>query len=146
MANEKSFQTYFIHIGKPLNYHRIALINGNGFPDIVGFHGAKHSLVELKDLVLGVKGNKKIRPLFKDSQPPWYIRYFQDGGNRLFVSTRITNHDGGDRRYGLWQLTKQIVLDMDDLYYSDLRKMDTYKEYHACKDMVEDIENWGERK
>jgi len=139
MANEKSFQNYFMKIAKPLNYHRIALINGTGFPDILGFHGAKHSLVELKDLQLGKRGDKKIRPLFKDSQPPWYAEYFKDGGSRLFVSWRVTDHDGSNKRYGLWQMRMKDVMEIDQIKYSDLENR-LYSEYPSCKDMIEIIQ------
>lgn len=142
MANEKAYQNYFMKIAKPLNYHRTALLNGGGFTDTLGIHGEKHSLVELKDFALGKRGDKKIRTLFKDSQPPFYIRYFQNGGLRLFVSFRICDYDGSNKRYGLWQLTKQAVLDMEDLYYSDMVKdpFFWYKEYSSCKEMIEEIQ------
>ena len=138
MANEKGYQNYFIKIAKPLNYHRIALINGNGFPDILGFHGSRHSLVELKDFALGKRGDKKLMPLFKPTQPPWYAEYFKDGGSRLFVSWRVTDWDESNKRYGLWQLTMSDVLNMGELKYSDLSDL-LYTEYSSCKDMIEII-------
>jgi len=143
--SEKAFQNYFMSVGKALNYHRTSLINGNGYPDITGFHGAKHSLVELKYVELGKKGNKKIRPLFKSSQPPWYIEYFKNGGNRLFVAFKIVDFGGDNKRYALWQLRKQDILDMDDLMYKDLSHDPgfVYKEYTSCKVMIEEIQYWG---
>jgi len=146
--SEKSFQNYWMKIGKPLNHYRIALVNGTGFPDILALHGPKHSLIELKDFALGKRGDKKIAPLFKPSQFPWYIKYFQNGGTRLFVAFRICDHDESNKRYGLWHLTKEQVLHMDDLYYSDLSGDlgGEYKEYSSCKTMIEDIEKWGENR
>lgn len=146
MSSEKSYQNYWMKIGKPLNHYRISLINGTGFPDILALHGPKYSLVELKYLILGKKGDKKIYPLFKDSQPPWYINYFKNGGSRLFVSFCITEADGEGKRYALWQLTKQQVLDMDALYYSELKEHPLYKEYKSCKEMIMEIEYWGEER
>lgn len=138
---EKQFQSYFMKIAKPLNYHRTSLSSGGGFPDIVGFHGEKHSLVELKDLVLGKRGDRKLSGCFEDSQPPWYINYFKNGGSRLFVAFRIRDYDETNKRYGLWQLTKQTVLDLDTLKYSDLKEKWKYTEYEMCKEMIEAIEH-----
>lgn len=146
MTPEKKFQNAFMKIAKPLNYHRTALVNGSGYPDITGFHGEKHSLVEAKFMVLGKRGDHKIRPLFKDSQPSWYVKYFMNGGTRLFVAIKITDWDESNVRYGLWQLTKEQVLYMDDLYYSELRTSADYKEYSSCKEMIMDIETWGEKR
>ena len=143
--NEKSFQNNFMKHGKPLNYYRIALINGTGFPDILGIHGPSHSLIELKYLVLGKRGDKKIRPLFKDSQPPFYINYFMNGGTRLFVAFQIHDWDESNKRYGLWQLRKQDVLNMDEIRYSDLKEgVFLYTEYSSCKDMIEQISSLPE--
>lgn len=148
MPNEKSFQNYWMKIGKPLNHYRIALINGTGFPDILALHKGKHSVIELKDFALGKKGDKKLASLFKDSQPPWYINYFKNGGSRLFVAFRITDHDDSNKRYGLWQLCKRDVLNIDQLYYSDLTHdaFIQYAEYSSCKEMIMDIESWGEKR
>lgn len=143
MSNEKSFQSYLLSVAKGMNFHRTALTSGAGFPDITAFHGDKHSLIELKDLVLGKRGDKKIGPMFKDSQPAWYVRYFQEGGSRLFVAFRITDHDGSNKRYGLWQLTKKDVLALDTIYYKDLLNYPLYKEFGACKEMVGEIQYWS---
>jgi len=143
--NEKSFQNNFMKYGKPLNYYRIALINGTGFPDILGIHGPSHSLVELKFMVLGKRGDKKIRPLFKDSQIPWYLNYFMNGGTRLFAAFQIHDWDESNKRYGLWQLRKQDVLNMDEIRYSDLKEgVFLYTEYSSCKDMIEQISSLPE--
>jgi len=142
--NEKSFQNYFMKIAKPLNFYRTSLSTGSGFPDTLGIHGSRHSFVELKDLILGKKGERKLRQYFEDSQPPWYIEYFRRGGKRLFVAMRIRNEE--KKWYGLIQLTPELVMKLvaNDLKYTDLKESCHYKEYHSCKDMVEHIEKWSD--
>ena len=142
--NEKSFQNYFMKIAKPMNYHRTSLTNGGGYPDITGFHGSKHSLVELKDLVLGKKGERKLRQYFEDSQPPWYIEYFRRGGKRLFVAFRIRNSEESSKWYGLLQMTPDLVkrLAANELRYSDIMNHYQYREYRQCTEMIKEIEEW----
>lgn len=141
---EKSFQAYFMKLAKPLNYHRISLTNGSGFPDVIGFHGDRHSLVELKDLELGVRGDRKLRQFFEDTQPPWYAEYLAEGGKRLFVSFRIRNAQGA-KWYGLWQIEpislKGLIANV--FTYLDMCAVPKYyQEYKTCKEMIEEIEKW----
>ena len=140
---EKSFQNYFTKLAKPLNYHRTSLSNGSGFPDITGFHGDRHSLVELKDLVLGKRGDRLLKQDFEPSQPPWYADYLKKGGTRLFVAFRIREWDESGKRYGLLKMTTPVLMKLinNELKYTDLNCDDTYHEYVHCKDMIEEIEN-----
>jgi len=142
--NEKSFQNYFMSIARPLNYYRISLVNGAGFPDIVGFHGEQHSLVELKDLILGKRGDRLLKQYFESTQPPWYLDYFERGGCRLFVAFKIRDSQDSSKWYGLLQLSKEIVLKLirNELKYSDLKNESEYEEYDTCKEMIMDIEGW----
>lgn len=146
MPKERSFQNYFMSIAKPLNYYRTSLTSGSGYPDITAFHGERHSLIELKDIVLGKRGDKKLAGVFQPSQIPWYLNYFACGGCRLFVAFRITNADATNKRYGLWKLTKDDVLAIDEYYYSKLLEIDSYREYKTLKELIEDIEKWGGEK
>jgi hypothetical protein len=137
--NEKSFQNYFMKIAKPLNYYRTSLTSGSGYPDVTGFHGDRYSLVELKHIVLGKRGNKKLSSIFQDTQPPWYLNYFANGGTRLFVAWKVEDFDGSNKRYGLWKLTKHDVLTLDVIHYQDLATYKQYREFSSCKEMVESI-------
>jgi hypothetical protein len=138
--NEKQFQNYFMKIAKPLNFYRTSLVNGSGFPDVVGFHGERYSLVELKDLELGKRGNKKLKQCFQPTQPPWYMDYFARGGKRLFVAWRVRHED--KKWYGLWHLQEPEVkaLIRNELYFSDLNDNPFYTHYDNCKQMIEEIE------
>ena len=138
--NEKSFQNYFMKIAKPLNYYRTSLATGSGYPDVTGFHKGRHSLVELKDLELGKRGNKKLRQCFELSQPPWYMTYLRQGGTRLFVAFRI--RDAEDRKwYGLLRMTTCTVrmLAANEYSYRDMRESPNYKEFTSCKDMINNV-------
>ena len=143
--DEKSFQTYFMTLAEPLNYYRTSLTSGSGYPDVTGFHGDKHSLVELKDIVLGKKGDRLLKQFFEITQPPWYLDYLQKGGTRLFVAWRI--RDTREKKwYGLLHLNKDLVMRLarNELRYSHLKKycLGYYQEYSTCIDMVKDIEHW----
>ena len=144
--SERAFQAYFMQIAKPMNYHRIALLSGSGFPDVEGFHGARYSLVELKDLILGKRGDRKLRGLFEASQPPWYIQFFKAGGSRLFIAFRIRDFDESNRRYGLWKPTWDEVMQLGELSYSYLKSAASeYQEFPHCKTMIETIEHFGDQ-
>lgn len=142
---EKSFQAYFLKVTKDLelNYYRTSLSNGTGYPDITAFHGVRHSVIELKDLILGKRGDKKLRQLFEDSQPPWYLDYLRKGGKRLFIAFRIREHDESGRRYGLLHVDREIVMMLMEncLYYHSLLKNGCpYKEFKTLKELIEEIE------
>jgi len=144
--SERAFQAYFMQIAKPMNYHRISLTSGSGFPDVAGFHGSRYSLVELKDLILGKRGDRKLRGLFEASQPPWFIQFFKAGGDRLFIAFRIRDFDESNRRYGLWKPTWAEVMDLGNLSYSYLKDVASgYQEFPICKDMIESIEHFGDK-
>ena len=116
MTTEASFQSYFLK-AVPHGY-RTALTTGGGFPDVLLIHGDRHSLVELKILNIGPSGNKKIAPLFKRTQPPWYWNYLSKGGTRLFVLIRLGGtHDG----YGLIHIGEDFLRALDTITYRDLR-------------------------
>lgn len=138
---EKNFQNYFMKIAKPLNYYRTSLVNGSGFPDVIGFHGNRYSLVELKDIELGKRGDRKLKQLFQPTQPPWYSEYLAKGGNSLFVAWRVRDWDGSNKRYGLWVLGKSAVAHLinNDITYRDLVRF-AYWEFKTCKKMIEEIE------
>ena len=139
--SEKQFQNYFMKIAKLYNFYRTSILNGSGYPDVTAFHGERHSLIELKDLVLGKRGDRKLRGLFEETQPPWYIQYFLQGGKRLFVVWRVTEHDGSGKRYGVWKLTKvdTIQLSRNLLYYKGLINKQ-YIECSTVKKLIEIIE------
>jgi hypothetical protein len=113
MTSEKSFQAYFMK-SVPHGY-RTALISGSGFPDCLLIHGDRHSLVELKILPIGPSGDKKLKGLFKPTQPPWYIDYLHSGGKRLYVVFKL------ESTYGILHVDKSFVLNIDKVKYSDLK-------------------------
>jgi hypothetical protein len=127
--SEKGFQSYFMKT-IPHGY-RTALISGGGFPDALLIHGSLHSLVELKLLELGKKGDKKLKGLFKPTQPPWYANYLSKGGSRLFVVFQV------GKRYGILHVGMAFVRELDDLYYSDLKRFH-YTEHDTLKGLIDD--------
>lgn len=127
--SEKAFQSYFMKI-VPHGY-RTALISGGGFPDALLIHSDRHSLVELKVLELGQRGNKKLGGLFKPTQPPWYAAYLSKGGTRLFVVLQV------GKRYGILHVDMDFVRALDTLFYSDLPNY-RYTEYETLKGLIDD--------
>jgi hypothetical protein len=134
MSNEKAFQSYFMKVVD--HGYRTALLTGGGFPDVLLIHGDRHSLVELKVLEIGPSGNRKIKGLFKPTQPPWYLDYLYKGGTRLFVVTKVTQD--GNSRYGLLPVTKSFCLSLGALKYSHLKDYG-YKEYKTLKELVSEL-------
>ena len=137
--NEKQFQNYFMKVAKPFNFHRTAILNGSGYPDVTAFHGERHSLIELKDLVLGKRGDRKLIGLFEKSQTPFYVSYFQHGGKRLFVAWRVTDWNGSNKRYGVWKLNMHDAMGLSGRYYKDLSSRN-YREFSNCTEMIKAIE------
>lgn len=128
MSSEKALQSYFMKT-IPHGY-RISLTTGGGFPDILLIHGPLHSLVELKVIKLGKKGDKKLKGLFKTTQPPWYANYLSKGGTRLFVVFQI------GKRYGILHVDMAFVRELDDLMYSDLHRFH-YTEHDTLKELID---------
>ena len=136
MASEKSFQQYFMKT-IPHGY-RISLIQGGGFPDCLLIHGDRHSLVELKLLEIGPSGDKKLKGLFKQSQPPWYLNYLAKGGTRLFVVFKIVFSDTVCS-YGVLHVQTRFIRDLDDIRYRELFDHD-YVERATVKEVIYEIE------
>ena len=139
--NERSFQNYFMTLARPLNFYRTALATGSGYPDITGFHGDSHSLVELKDIELGPTGNKLMKQMFQKTQPRWYMEYLSKGGKRLFIAFRI--RDNQDRKYyGLWHPSIFEIKELaaNNLTFKDVCASEYYRQYLVCVDMIEEIE------
>ena len=131
MANEKSFQTYFMKI-LPHGY-RTSLVNGSGFPDILAIRREEHFLIELKMLHIGVSGNKKLKGLFQPTQIPWYYRYLKEGGTRLYVMFRLEDN------YGLLHVSKEFCKNINTLKYLDMVKdWANYTEYKSLKELVDE--------
>lgn len=128
MSNERSFQQYFMQ-QVPHGY-RTALVSGGGFPDALLIHGEKHSLVEVKVLEIGTSGDKKLKGLFKKTQPPWFMEYLSKGGERLFIVFKIV-----DMGYGILRVSRNFVMKLDELHYSDLFSYD-YKEYRTLTELI----------
>lgn len=140
---EKSFQNYVMKIGRPLGFYRTSLSTGSGFPDITAFHeNDRYSLIELKDLILGKRGDRLLKQFFEDSQPPWYAEYLQLGRKRLFVAFRVRNSEEASRSYALIQLNMNLVLRLSNnvLKFSDLKHEYGYEEYDKCIDMLKAVE------
>ena len=128
-TSEKSFQAYFMKT-VPHGY-RTSLVNGSGFPDLIMFHGPNnYSLIELKMLLVGPSGNKKLKSLFKQSQGPWYYNYLSKGGDRLFVCFQL------NKGYGLLKVTKAFVHALDHIKYQEMKEMDTYREFSTLKELI----------
>ena len=133
MANEKSFQTYFMKI-LPHGY-RTSLVNGSGFPDCLLIRGAEHFVVELKMLKIGPSGNKMLRGLYKPSQLPWHLDYLHKGGTRIYTIFKL------DDKYGIVHEGMQYVKGtVEGLRYLDLVKSSKYdyREYRYLKELVDD--------
>lgn len=133
MTSEKMFQNYFI---KTCNHaYRTSLTSGSGFPDciVMGKDGYAR-FVELKELKLGKKGDKKLGSTFQLTQPSWYVKFLVNKGKNLFVAFQI------DKAYGLLKVTKDFAMSVDALYYSDMKKMDEYQEFDKIKDLVKELE------
>lgn len=126
--SEKSLQQYFMKT-IPHGY-RTSLTTGGGFPDVLLIHGDRHSLVELKVIELGKRGDKKLKGLFKPTQPPWYANYLVKGGTRLFVVFQI------GKRYGILHVGMLFVRELDDLMYSDLKRFH-YTEHNILKELID---------
>ncbi len=129
MASETSFQKYFM---KTVGHgYRISLIQGGGFPDCLLIHGDRHSFVELKLLQVGPSGDKKLKGLFKPSQPPWYMNYLAKGGKRLFIVFKL------NEGYSALHMSMTFVRNLDKLRYSDLPSF-WYTEYKNLKKLIEE--------
>ena len=130
--SEKNFMNYFM---KTVEHgYRTSLIAGGGFPDCLLIHGERHSLVELKLLEIGPSGDRKLKGLFKQSQPPWYMNYLAKGGYRLFVVFK-TIPWGKPNCYGLLHVSREFVRDIDTVKYSDLERY-YYKESPRLTDLL----------
>lgn len=125
--SEKSFQAYFMK-SVPHGY-RISLTTGGGFPDVLLIHGERHSLVELKVLELGKRGDRKLKGLFKPTQRPWYAGYLAKGGTRLFVVFRL------EKSYGCLYVDRDFLSVFDTVKYSDLSSH-IYFEYSTLKELI----------
>lgn len=130
--SEQAFQNYFLSIVE--HGYRIAQINGGGFPDILLIHNSLHSFVELKELTLGPSGDKKLKGLFKKSQPPWYANYISKYGERLFVVFKIVTSEG-QKKYGVLRVYWKFVTEIPNVRYSDLKDYD-YREFDTLKELT----------
>jgi len=132
-TSEKVFQSHFL---KHCDHaYRTSLTSGSGFPDsIVINKKGEVNFVELKILELGKRGDKKLGATFQLTQPAWYLRFLVAGGKRLFVAWQI------EKRYGLLRITKDFVMNVDVLKYSDLLKMEEYKEYPNVRELIKEFE------
>lgn len=130
MSSERAFQQYFM-TQVPHGY-RTALVSGGGFPDVLMIHGERHSLVELKVIELGKHGDKKLKGLFKPTQPPWFLQYLANGGERLFVVFKIEGNG-----YGILHVSREFITALDTVRYSDLFSYD-YKEYRTLTELVKE--------
>ena len=110
--------------------YRTSLINGSGFPDALLIDGAEHYLVELKLLEIGPSEDKKLKGLFKPTQPPWYAEYLAKGGTRLYVVFKL------EKSYGALKVDKRFVENIDSVRYSDLSQYH-YTEYKVLKELIE---------
>jgi len=129
MSTEKAFQTYFMKTVP--HVYRTSLVSGGGFPDCLIIHENKYSMVELKVLHLGKNGDKKLKSLFKPTQPPWYMNYLSKGGERLFIVFKA------DTVYGLIHVNKDFVREIDTIHYSDLWRFN-YKEFKTLKGLIDE--------
>jgi hypothetical protein len=129
VTSEKSFQQYFLR--NVAHGYRTELTTGAGFPDVLLIHGSRHSLVELKILKIGPSGNKKLKGLFKKSQPPWYWNYVSKGGTSLYVLFRL------DGTYGLLGVNRHFLTDLETVTYKDLPKY-CYKEYGSLQYLIKE--------
>ena len=130
MTSEKNFQAYFMT--QVCHGYRTALISGGGFPDCLLIRGTDHSFVELKLLPIGPSGDRKLRSVFKKTQPPWYAEYLAKGGCRLFILFRL------EKGYGLLRVTKEFVRAIEVVRYSELKERYEYAEYTNLKDLIRD--------
>ena len=133
MTTEKVFQNYFLkHC--TLGY-RTSLSSGSGFPDciVMGRDGYAR-FVELKELKLGKRGDKKLGNTFQLTQPSWYLKFLVNKGKNLFVAFQI------DKTYGLLRVTRDFVMGIDALYYSDMVKSEHYKEFTSVKELIKELE------
>lgn len=133
VTSEKNFQSYFFRT-VPHGY-RTALTTGGGFPDGILIHGDRHSMVELKIIEIGPSGNKKIKGLFKKTQPPWYWQYLAKGGTRLYVVFRI---GGLKDAYGVLRVTNDFLRSIDTIDYKGLCQMPEYTEHDNLTDLLKE--------
>lgn len=137
MSDEKSFQSYFL---SKSNAYRTSLTNGSGFPDCIACckDGLRVNFVELKVLRVGVSGDKKLRGLFEDTQIPWYAEHvIKKGCKNLYVLFSL------NKGYGLLKVNKHFIMDINDLYYSVIKRASNtyqYKEYKFLKEVIRILE------
>ena len=113
--------------------YRTSLVNGGGFPDILAIRNREHFFIELKMLLLGVTGNKKLKGLFKPSQVPWYFQYLKKGGESLYVMFKL------HKTYGLLKVNEDFCRDIGILNYLDMKDgyKYQYKEYSTLKELID---------
>ena len=132
--SEKSYQAYFMKL-IPHGY-RTSLTSGSGFPDLIMFHeDCGYSLVELKLLLVGPSGNKKLKNTFQLSQPSWYTVYIHKGGDRLFIAFKL------NKGFGLLKVTKDFLNNLNTLTYKDMLHLKSYTEYPHLKQLIEGIKD-----
>ena len=128
--SEKTLQNYFMKL-LPHGY-RTSLVNGGGFPDVLIIREEKHALIELKVLKLGPTGNKMIRGLYKKSQMPWHMQYFNRKGLELYTVFKLSNS------YGVIKESKEYVRAVvKGLTYKQMKEEYDYKEYKTLKEVVD---------
>lgn len=123
---EKNFQTYFMKVAD----HCRRSSTAPGEPDTQVIRGLRTYRVELKILQVGSSGDKKIKPVFKPTQSPWYIDFICKGGLGLYVLFRL------NKGYGILKVDKRFCLNINNLYYSDLIKSELYREYDNLKELI----------
>lgn len=130
--SETSYQAYFLKAAQ--HAYRTALVTGSGFPDVIVLHGEdRYSLVELKLLSIGPSGNRKLKSLFKKSQPPWYAEYLARGADRLFVVFRLKDV------HGLLHVDMDFVRNIENIRYGDLPRY-RYREYPTVSELLEALD------
>ena len=129
MASETSFKAYFMKIVE--HGYRTALVTGSGFPDCLLINRDQHSFVELKKLEVGPSGDKKLKGLFKKTQPPWYMNYLVRGGTRLFILFKLNSG------YSILHVNMDFVRNLDTVKYSDLPGY-YYAEYASLKNLIKE--------
>ena len=133
MTSETNFQAYFL--SQVRHGYRTALISCGGFPDCLLIHGNEHSFVELKLLPIGPSGDRKLRPVFKKTQPPWYAEYLAKGGEQLYVVFRL------EKKYGILHMDMNFIRAIEVVRYRELSERYFYEEFDTLKVLINDYFN-----
>lgn len=106
MKPEKLLENKFIKLCKRYSMpaRKTKVISDPGFPDTLIINNLLFMFVEIK---IADSENVKFISIFEKTQPPWYIKYFNEGGRYSTLCVLIEIK----KDYYFFPITKEMILD-----------------------------------